>query len=44
MPAILYNGPTSPFGRMARVVSLELDVPVEERLIDVYGKQIRDPN
>jgi len=36
MPAILYGGPTSPFARMARVVSLELGSQVEERVIDVY--------
>jgi glutathione S-transferase len=42
VPAILYNGPTSPFGRMARVVSLELDVPVEERVIDVYTAEFLD--
>ncbi len=34
---ILYNGPTSPFGRIARVVSLELKIPLEERIIDVYA-------
>jgi glutathione S-transferase len=33
---ILYTGPTSPFARMARVVSLELGSTVEERVIDVY--------
>ena len=42
MPAILYNGPTSPFGRMARVVSLELGVLVEERVIDVYTAEFLD--
>ena len=34
---ILYNGPTSPFGRIARVVSLELKILLEERIIDVYA-------
>lgn len=42
MPAIFYSGPTSPFGRMARVVSLELDCPVEERVIDVYSAEFLD--
>jgi glutathione S-transferase len=42
VPAILYNGPTSPFGRMARVVALELGVPVEERVIDVYSAEFLD--
>ena len=37
MPAILYCGPTSPFARMARVVSLELGIEVEEQVIDVYS-------
>jgi glutathione S-transferase len=41
-PDILYNGPTSPFGRMARVVSLELDHPLEERVIDVYNAEFLD--
>ncbi len=42
MPAILYNGPTSPFGRMARVVALELGIPMEERVIDVYTAEFLD--
>ncbi len=42
MPAILYCGPTSPFARMARVVSLELDIHVEERVIDVYTAEFLD--
>lgn len=33
---ILFNGPTSPFGRMTRVVALELGLAVEEKIIDVY--------
>jgi glutathione S-transferase len=40
--AILYSGPTSPFGRMARVVALELDIAVEERVIDVYTAEFLD--
>lgn len=42
MPAILYGGPTSPFARMARVVSLELGIQVEERVIDVYTAEFLD--
>jgi len=42
VPAILYNGPTSPFGRMARVVALELGIPMEERVIDVYTAEFLD--
>jgi glutathione S-transferase len=42
VPAILYSGPTSPFGRMARVVALELDIAVEERVIDVYTAEFLD--
>ncbi|PWT74611.1 MAG: glutathione S-transferase [Proteobacteria bacterium] len=42
MPATLYGGPTSPFARMARVVSLELDRAVEERVIDVYTAEFLD--
>jgi glutathione S-transferase len=39
---ILYNGPTSPFGRTARVVSLELGIALEERIIDVYAATFLD--
>lgn len=39
---ILYNGPTSPFGRMAHAVALELGLPVEERTIDVYTAEFLD--
>ena len=42
MPAILYTGPTSPFARMARVVSLELGIALEERVIDVYTAEFLD--
>jgi glutathione S-transferase len=42
MPATLYNGPTSPFGRTARVVSLELGIAVDERVIDVYTAEFLD--
>jgi len=39
---ILFNGPTSPFGRMARAVSLELALAVEEKVIDVYTAEFLD--
>lgn len=39
---ILFNGPTSPFGRMTRVVALELGLPVEENVIDVYTAEFLD--
>lgn len=39
---ILYSGPTSPFGRMTRVVSLELGIALEERVIDVYAAEFLD--
>jgi glutathione S-transferase len=42
VPAILYSGPTSPFGRMTCVVALELDIAVEERVIDVYTAEFLD--
>lgn len=42
MPLILYNGPTSPFGRMTRVVALELAAAVEERVINVYTAEFLD--
>ncbi|MBX9629661.1 MAG: glutathione S-transferase N-terminal domain-containing protein [Burkholderiales bacterium] len=42
MPHVLYNGTTSPFGRMTRVVGIELGIPVEERQIDVYTAEFLD--
>jgi glutathione S-transferase len=42
VPLILYNGPTSPFGRMTRVVAHELAVAIEERVIDVYTAEFLD--
>lgn len=42
MPHVLYTGTTSPFGRMTRVVGLELGIAVEERLIDVYTAEFLD--
>jgi glutathione S-transferase len=42
VPLILYNGPTSPFGRMVRVVAHELGVAIDERVIDVYTAEFLD--
>lgn len=42
MPLILYNGPTSPFGRTVKVTMLELGLPVEERAIDVATAEFLD--
>ena len=39
---ILYSGPTSPFGRMVRVVSLELGVALDERVIEVSKAEFLD--
>lgn len=39
---ILYTGPTSPFARMVRVVSLELGTALEERVVDVYTADFLD--
>ena len=41
LTVILYNGPTSPFGRLARAVSLELAIAIEERSIDIYNADSR---
>jgi len=38
----LMNGPTSPFGRTAKVAALELDIALEERIIDVYTADFLD--
>ena len=38
----LMNGPTSPFGRTTKVVALELDLAVEEKVIDVYSADFLD--
>lgn len=39
---ILFNGPNTPFGRMALATALELGVDVENRVIDVYSSQFLD--
>ncbi|HWA42511.1 MAG TPA: glutathione S-transferase family protein [Hypericibacter adhaerens] len=42
MPMILYSGPTSPFGRSVKVTALELGLPVEEKVVDVYTAEFLD--
>ena len=41
---ILYNGPTSPFGRKAKVVSLVQEIELEEKIINVYEASFLDKN
>jgi len=33
---ILYNGPTSPFGRKCKIVTLILEIPHQEEKINIY--------
>jgi glutathione S-transferase len=42
MPPILYNGPTSPFGRTVTVTKLELGLMIEERAIDLATAEFID--
>ncbi len=39
---ILFNGPNTPFGRMALATALELQVEVENKVIDVYSSEFLD--
>ena len=39
---ILYNGPTSPFGRKVKIVSLVHEINLEEKIINVYGADFLD--
>lgn len=39
---ILYNGPTSPFGRKVKVVSLVHNIELEEKIINVYEANFLD--
>jgi len=41
---ILYNGPTSPFGRKVKVVSLVQEIELEEKIINVYEANFLDKN
>ena len=41
---ILYNGPTSPFGRKVKIVSLVHEIDLEEKIINVYEADFLDKN
>ena len=39
---ILYNGPTSPFGRKVKIASLIQEINIEEKIINVYESDFLD--
>ena len=39
---ILYNGPTSPFGRKVKIVSIVHEIEVEEKIINIYEAEFLD--
>ena len=39
---ILYNGPTSPFGRKVKIVSLIQEIQLKEKIINVYESDFLD--
>lgn len=39
---ILYNGPTSPFGRKAKITSLVHEIDLEEKIINIYEADFLD--
>tara|TARA_B110000263_G_C15262577_1_gene489542 strand:- start:245 stop:841 length:597 start_codon:yes stop_codon:yes gene_type:complete len=39
---ILYNGPTSPFGRKAKIISLIHEIKLEEKIINIYEADFLD--
>ena len=41
---ILYNGPTSPFGRKVKIVSIVQEIDLEEKIINVYESDFLDKN
>ena len=41
---ILYNGPTSPFGRKTKIISLIQEIELEEKIINVYQSDFLDKN
>jgi len=41
---ILYNGPTSPFGRKVKIVSLVHEIDLQEKIINVYESDFLDKN
>ena len=38
----LYNGPTSPFGRKVKIVSIVQEIDLEEKIINVYEADFLD--
>ena len=38
----LYNGPTSPFGRKVKIVSIVQKIDLEEKIINVYEADFLD--
>ena len=41
---VLYNGPTSPFGRKVKIASLVQEINLEEKMINVYEANFLDKN
>ena len=41
---LLYNGPTSPFGRKVKIVSIVHEIDLEEKIINVYEANFLDKN
>ena len=41
---ILYNGPTSPFGRKVKIASIVQEMDLEEKIINVYESDFLDKN
>ena len=39
---ILYNGPTSPFGRKTKITSLVHEIELQEKIINVYESDFLD--
>lgn len=39
---ILFNGPNTPFGRMALATALQLQIDIENKVIDVYSSEFLD--
>ena len=39
---ILYNGPTSPFGRKVKIVSIIHEIEIEEKIINIYEADFLD--
>ena len=43
MSMILFNGPNTPFGRLALATALELGIEVENKVINVFEAEFLDP-